>query len=177
MSRSPSPASSLDYFQSDGSASEEEYRPSSSRRAPPKRRGPPLATSAGASGSSGKKGTTLKINLSALARARDTAAAHPADGPIEEEEEGVEEEEDFETLTGGRIVDMSNRELKKDHTARPLWVDESGHMYVLVSCFFAYPDYSSLIPRLKDQGGKGPGWEEEAARTWVSKLSPRRIKG
>jgi DNA excision repair protein ERCC-3 len=32
---------------------------------------------------------------------------------------------------GSRVVDLSNRELKKDHSARPLWVDEAGHMYVV----------------------------------------------
>lgn len=137
MSRSPSPASSLDYFQSDGSASEDEYDPSPARRAPGKRR-----IGATGNGGAGKKGLTIKINLSALARARDTAAAHPADGAVEEDEEADGgEEEDMELMMGGTVVDLSNRELKKDHTARPLWVDESGHMYVISHSYPSCPGY------------------------------------
>ena len=55
MSRSPSPASSLDYLGSDKSGNEEEYVPSSHRRTLTKRRAP-----------GNKSGPVLKINLSAL---------------------------------------------------------------------------------------------------------------
>jgi DNA excision repair protein ERCC-3 len=118
MSRSPSPASSLDYFQSSGSASEDDYQPR--RRAPVKRKT-----------ASAKKGPTIRINLSALARARDVAAAHPIEGDVEEDEYGVNDEEAgyLVGLLGRKGVDLSGQELKGDHAARPLWVDEYGNMY------------------------------------------------
>lgn len=68
MSRSPSPASSLDFLDSDGSS--DEYV-----RAPKKRKKAPL-----------------KINLTALKRAQDIASAYPAEGDIVEDVE-----EDYES--------------------------------------------------------------------------------
>jgi DNA excision repair protein ERCC-3 len=124
MSRSPSPASSLDYFQSSGSASEDDYVPRS--RAPGKRKG------GGAGGKKAGAGPKLKINLSALQRARDVAAAHPVEGDVDEDEYGVDDEETgyLDGLLGRKGVDLSSLELKADHAARPLWVDEYGNMYV-----------------------------------------------
>lgn len=124
MSRSPSPVSSLDFFESDGSASEDEYRPSAHKRAVNKRR--PAAVAA-PSGSGQKKGLTIKLNLSAAAR--HGAAMHPTDGDVDMDDEV---EEQVASVMGGRVVDLSNRDLKKDHSSRPLWVDEQGQMYVLL---------------------------------------------
>jgi DNA excision repair protein ERCC-3 len=130
MSRSPSPASSLDYFQSSGSASEDDYVPRS--RAPGKRKG-----GAASSGKKAGAGPKLKINLSALQRARDVAAAHPLEGDVDEDEYGVDDEEAgyLDGLLGRKGVDLSSLELKADHAARPLWVDEYGNMYVQFSMF------------------------------------------
>lgn len=116
MSRSPSPASSLDYLDSDES-SVEEYNPSSRPHAANKRRA-----------AGGKKGPPLKINLSALRRARDVAAAHPTEGVVEDND--GEDWEDTEGIVGSRGVDLSSQPLKDDHAIRPLWVDENGNMYV-----------------------------------------------
>jgi hypothetical protein len=41
-------------------------------------------------------------------------------------------EEQVASVMGGRVVDLSNRDLKKDHASRPLWVDEQGQMYVML---------------------------------------------
>lgn len=116
MSRSESPASSLDFEASDKSGSEEEYNPSSRRRAPNKRV------------PGGKKGLSLKINLSALQRARDVAAAHPAEGDVEDDDGA--DWQDVEGVIGTRGVDLSGQPLKDDHAIRPLWVDDNGNMYV-----------------------------------------------
>lgn len=149
MSRSPSPASSLDYFQSDKSGSEQEYNPSSRRRAPGKRRVVP----------SGKKGVPLKINLSALQRAREVAAAHPAEGAIEDED-GLEDWEDTEGVDGTRGFDLSGQPLKDDHAIRPLWVDDNGNMYVIsslavlasgVDCWYSILEaFATLASRAQD---------------------------
>ncbi len=121
MSRSPSPASSLDYLDSAASGSEEEYNPSSRRRAPNKR----VVT--------GKKGgPSLKINLSALQRARDVAATHLVEGDVDDDDGA--DWQDEEGLVGSRGIDFSGQALKEDHAIRPLWVDDSGNMYVL-SCW------------------------------------------
>ncbi|CAD6582060.1 MAG: hypothetical protein TREMPRED_003163, partial [Tremellales sp. Tagirdzhanova-0007] len=101
MSRSPSPASSLDYLGSDKSGNEEEYVPSSHRRTLTKRRAP-----------GNKSGPVLKINLSALRR--------------EEPDDGLEDWGDREGLVGSHGVDLSGQPLKEDHAIRPLWVDENG---------------------------------------------------
>jgi DNA excision repair protein ERCC-3 len=130
MSRSDSPASSLDFISSDGSASEEEYRPSAHKRAGNKRRPIQANAVAGPSTSTavtgGKKSIKIRINVGAASRAG--AALHPVDGDVEMDE-AVEEQ--VAGVMGSRVVDLSNRELKKDHSARPLWVDEAGHMYVV----------------------------------------------
>jgi DNA excision repair protein ERCC-3 len=127
MSRSPSPASSLDFAQSSGgSGSEEEYTPVR-RKAPTARKAP--AATAGKKGKKGKAAAgPLKINLSALRRAQAVTSAHPAEGPIEDDEE-FGEGEFADGLIGARGVDLSGLELKADHAARPLWVDEHGNMY------------------------------------------------
>ena len=126
MSRSPSPASSLDFYQSD-LESEEEYTPR--QRAPTKRRAVPPASGAGG----GKKGgPTIKINLRAIREANDLAAQYPTDGNVEGDD-GVDNDEggDIEALIGRRGVDLSGQDLVRDHDLRPLWVDELGNMYVL----------------------------------------------
>lgn len=69
-----------------------------------------------------------KINLTALARSQAIAAAHPAEGDIGEDDDIQEQEEG---IIGRRGVDLSGLDLKADHAARPLWVDEHGNMYVL----------------------------------------------
>lgn len=111
MSRSPSPASSLDFVHSD--PSEDEYAPmrNRARARKPKKAAKPAA---------GKTG--LKINLSALQRA---AAAHPAEGQFDDEDEG---DDGFLDRLGGRAIDLSDETLKADHAARPLWIDEAGNM-------------------------------------------------
>ena len=68
-----------------------------------------------------------KINLTALARSQALSAAHPVEGDIEEDDD-IEEQE--EGIIGRRGVDLSGLDLKADHAARPLWVDEHGNMYV-----------------------------------------------
>jgi DNA excision repair protein ERCC-3 len=131
MSRSSSPASSLDFPPSDDSGSEADYNPSAHRRAATKRR--PAQSQAqsqavaGPSTGNGTKKIKIKINLGASARS--AAALHPMDGDVDIDDEV---EEQVAGVMGSRVVDLSNRELKKDHAARPLWVDESGHMYVFV---------------------------------------------
>ncbi|ORX41081.1 putative general RNA polymerase II transcription factor [Kockovaella imperatae] len=120
MSRSPSPASSLDFYQSDAS-SEEEYRPR--RRTADKRGGGSggSATAAASAWTAPKtSGTTkIRINLGALRNAQAAAAAHPAEGEIDE---------DVEEIEGSRIVDLSDQGLVKDHHIRPLWVDDDGNI-------------------------------------------------
>jgi DNA excision repair protein ERCC-3 len=136
MSRSPSPASSLDFISSAGSESEEEYRPTAHKRAINKRRtvqaNAVAGPSSGGGGGGAKKAIKIKINLGAAARSG--AALHPVDGDVELDDDVLEEQ--VAGVMGSRVVDLSNRELKKDHSARPLWVDEAGHMYVMCSnCF------------------------------------------
>ncbi|RXK41677.1 DNA excision repair protein ERCC-3 [Tremella mesenterica] len=114
MSRSPSPASSLDYFESSGSASEDDYVPHS-RRAPRKA----VTSAAGPS-----KKITLKFNLSAINQSIQAAAEHPTEGAIEDDY--LMGNEDGSNTLGG--ADFSNQDLKKDHAARPLWVDEYGNI-------------------------------------------------
>jgi DNA excision repair protein ERCC-3 len=128
MSPSGSPASSLDFANSSGgSGSEEEYQPVRRRQAPTKR----AAAVAGKKGKKGKATQPIKINLSALRRAAAVTSAHPAEGDIEEDEPG--EGEYADGLIGARGVDLSGLELKADHAARPLWVDEHGNMYAISS--------------------------------------------
>lgn len=145
MSRSPSPASSLDYFQSDGSASEDDYTPH--RRGPNKRAAPAPAGQ--------KKATSLKINLSALKRARDVATAHPAEGDIEED---VYDDDGGDGFLGSGAVDLSEQPMKTDHELRPIWVDEYGNMYVF-TCLFGLVKgnnhsileaFAALAPRAQD---------------------------
>ncbi len=100
MSRSESPASSLDYIDSD--SSEEEYR----RPAPRKKK---------------TASAPLKINLTALKRAQDVASAYPSEDQVDIAEEEEFEEEDDE-------YDLSTETLKADHAARPLWIDSKGNM-------------------------------------------------
>jgi DNA excision repair protein ERCC-3 len=120
MSRSPSPVSSLDYLNSDFSASEDEYVPVR-RQAPAAKKRAPVAR--------GKKAGTLKINLSALARAQEAAAAHPAEGEEYDEGPEVDVAEGFlGGLLASRTTDLSGEDLKQDHAARPLWIDDDGNM-------------------------------------------------
>jgi len=100
--------SSLDFGASD--PSEDEYEPSSRRKAVvPKKKA---------------QGTGIKINLTALQRAREDET------PIEEEEyyEDGGGEGFLNGLAGRWGVDLSGESLKPDHAARPLWIDESGNM-------------------------------------------------
>ena len=127
MSRSPSPASSLDYFDSSGSASEDDYMPRSTRtrKVPQSARG-----AAGPSTSKGRK-ITLKLNLGAAGAAREVAVAHPAEGEVDEDDYEIGDEEGaVEGLMARRGADFSDQDLKRDHAARPLWVDEYGNMSV-----------------------------------------------
>ena len=110
MSRSPSPASSLDFFDSDPS-DEEEYRPRKSL----KRRG-----AAAASGASAKKTTKVTLNLKAARQ----AAATPVPGL----DEGDDFDEEEYAVVGRRGIDLSAQELVRDHEIRPLWVDDEGNM-------------------------------------------------
>ena len=126
MSRSPSPASSLDFYDSDPS-SEEAYTPR--RRAPTKRNGA-LANAVAGPSNGGAKTTKIRINLGSLRVSRDVAAQHPADGEVEEDENAQFDGEE-DGLLDSRIVDLSQQGLVKDHHIRPLWVDEDGNMYVI----------------------------------------------
>lgn len=127
MSRSPSPASSLDFVDSDDSGSDEVYTPVRRRAPATKKRG-----AVKRNGGAAAPVAPLKINLSALARAQAVTAAHPADGEIDEDEAMDDGGELLDGLMGGgRGVDLSGLELKVDHAARPLWVDEHGNMYAL----------------------------------------------
>lgn len=128
MSRSPSPASSLDFVDSDPSGSEDEYQPVARPKAPPK---PQKA--AGGGGAAARPSSGIKINLTALQRAREVQAAHPADTGEEAYEEyqpGEDEEGGFlgGEVVGPRVVDLSSESLKADHSSRPLWIDGSGNM-------------------------------------------------
>jgi DNA excision repair protein ERCC-3 len=128
MSDAESPASSLDFISSDDSDSGGEYAPATHKRALNKRR--PATTTNAAAGSStsgARKALKIKINLGSSARSG--AALHPVEGDVEMDDEI---EEQVAGVMGSRVMDLSNRELKKDHSARPLWVDEAGHMYVLL---------------------------------------------
>lgn len=117
MSRSPSPASSLDFVDSDPSGSEDEY-------APVKRRAPAKAPARGGAAAA----TGIKINLTALQRAREVASSHPADGAVDYDDGGDDGGGFLEGLVGRRGIDLSDENLKADHAARPLWIDESGNM-------------------------------------------------
>lgn len=129
MSRSESPASSLDFISSDGSASEDEYRPQAHKRALNKRRTAPAPANAVASGSGSGSGakTGIKIKINLGAAARQGASLHPIEGDVEDDEI----QDQVASVMGSRVVDLSNRDLKKDHASRPLWVDEAGNMYVM----------------------------------------------
>ncbi|WVQ63251.1 uncharacterized protein L199_001402 [Kwoniella botswanensis] len=143
MSRSPSPASSLDFFESDPS-SEEEYVPV--RRA--RKVGPAAGGSKKVLGGAKAGGPKIKINLSALQRAQEVAVAHPADGPIEEEDYGVGDEDDegyFDGMIGKRGIDLSNQALKSDHALRPLWVDDKGNIIVEAFAPFARQAQDFLV--------------------------------
>jgi hypothetical protein len=105
MSRSESPASSLDFYDSD--PSEEEYRPQRTA----KRSGPSAAPV--------KKGLTIKLNLGSAKGA-----------PVQEQEfDASYDAYDEEGPMQSRIVDLSGQDLVRDHAIRPLWVDEQGNMY------------------------------------------------
>ncbi|WWD20644.1 hypothetical protein CI109_105120 [Kwoniella shandongensis] len=147
MSRSPSPVSSLDFFESDPS-DEEEYAPVR-RRVPGKAAGgsKKVANGGGGGAAGGSKGK-VKINLTALRRARDVEVAHPADGPIEEEDDGVGDEDDegyFDGMIGKRAIDLSNQQLKADHGLRPLWVDDRGNIIVEAFAPFAKQAQDFLV--------------------------------
>lgn len=123
---SPAP-SSLDFAAS--GESEDEYIPVRRARQAPKR-GTGAGAGARGGGAAPKKGPT--INLGALKRAQALAAVHPVEGDVEDDE--VLEGGEF-MGQGKRIaIDLSDLDLKPDHAARPLWVDESGHMYVILQC-------------------------------------------
>jgi len=106
MSRSESPASSLDFYDSD--PSEEDYRPHRIR----KRGGPSIAPA--------KKGLTIKLNLG-------VGRGAPAQ---EEEFDASYDAYDEDGNMQSRVVDLSGQDLVRDHAIRPLWVDEQGNMYV-----------------------------------------------
>jgi len=105
MPRSESPASSLDFYDSD--PSEEEYRPQRTER------GGPLTAPA-------KKGLTIKLNLGA---GRAAPQEEEFDASYDAYDEGVR----------SHVVDLSGQDLVRDHEIRPLWVDEQGNMYVFSS--------------------------------------------
>ena len=109
MSRSPSPVSSLDFPDSDDS--EEAYRP----RAATRRRAP------------AKGSTVVRLNLSAAKSVATTAALHAVEGDVEDDDGRTGGYED-NSGDRRRALDMSMQELKGDHMARPLWVDEEGSM-------------------------------------------------
>lgn len=71
--------------------------------------------------------TGIKINLTALQRARTAQAAHPAEEQEYDDEEGGGEGF-LNSLAGRWGVDLSGESLKPDHAARPLWIDEAGNM-------------------------------------------------
>ncbi|KAL1409841.1 DNA repair helicase RAD25 [Vanrija albida] len=118
MSSRASTPESLDYYQS--ADSEEEYTPV-------KRRVPPKAPAArrGAAAATG-----IKINLTALQRAREVASAHPVDGAVDYDDVGggSGDEGFLENLVGKQGIDLSGEVLKADHSARPLWIDEKGNI-------------------------------------------------
>jgi hypothetical protein len=153
MSGSLSPASSLDYFESDASGSEAEYTPATHRRAANKRR--PANAVAGPSTSTapagGKKALKIRINVGAASSSRAGAAMHPMEGDVEMDEEV---EEQVAGVMGSRVMDLSNRELKKDHAARPLWVDEAGHMYVVILAI-GYTDNRQYSRGIRTMGSSG----------------------
>ncbi|OCF45679.1 DNA excision repair protein ERCC-3 [Kwoniella heveanensis CBS 569] len=143
MSRSPSPASSLDFFESDPS-SEEDFIP----RRRVRKVGPALGGSKKVAGGPSKGAPKIKINLTALQRSREIEAAHPADGPIEEDDVGEGDEDDegyFDGMIGKRGVDLSNQELKPDHALRPLWVDDKGNIIVEAFAPFARQAQDFLV--------------------------------
>jgi len=115
MSRSPSPASSLDFFESDAS-SEQEYRP----RRTTKR-------TAAAAAASKRAGPSAKVNPRVAQRA--AQAMDEVLGDEYDEEDG----EEGSGLVGRRGIDLSGQELVRDHEIRPLWVDEQGNMFVSFS--------------------------------------------
>ena len=115
MSREGSPASSLDYFQSDEDSDDNEYAPGSTARATPSARGGPSTT----------RPITIKLNLSAVKQPSQRTVAevvedddtHPYYGGVEGDGDGF-----------SGAVDLSSQDLKPDHQARPLWVDEHGNI-------------------------------------------------
>jgi hypothetical protein len=57
---------------------------------------------------------------------------------VEEDEDEDDEAEEF-GVVGRRGIDLSNQELVRDHEYRPLWVDEEGNMYVILTLPIALP--------------------------------------
>lgn len=125
MSRSSSPASSLDFYDSDPS-SQEDYRP---RR----------TTKRTAIASSSKKTTTVRLNLGAARNVPEASIANVEEDDYEDEREGG--------LIGRRGVDLSKQELVRDHDFRPLWVDDEGNMYV-ITAFFSCPCTGIVLCRI-----------------------------
>lgn len=116
MSRSPSPASSLDFVSSNGgSSSESDFGPSRRRQAK-KTRQPPQQ----------KKKITLKLNVGGVRAAREAGPSALQELPQDEYDD---DEDDAEGLQIDRRADLSRHGLKDDHDLRPLWVDEYGNMY------------------------------------------------
>lgn len=121
MSRSPSPASSLDFVSSDGGSSSGSDYGGSRRRQPKKAAGRPPPQQ--------RKKITLKLNVGGVRASRDAVAAHQAMA----EDEYDDEEDGTEGLQINRRADLSRQGLKDDHDLRPLWVDEYGNMQVVSS--------------------------------------------
>lgn len=118
MSRSASPASSLDFFESDAS-SEEEYRP---RR-----------TTKRTAGGTNKSGPSVKLTINPRVVQR---AQQAMDEVLDDE---YDDEEEGGGIVGRRGVDLSAQELVRDHEIRPLWVDEQGNMSVYILFYHLSP--------------------------------------
>ncbi|EAL23231.1 hypothetical protein CNBA5750 [Cryptococcus deneoformans B-3501A] len=141
MSEPSSPASSLDFFESDASAdSDYDEAPRRTRKQPSKKYGARHGTSTPTASGSGS-GTKIKINLSSLQR-----RAVEGNTAVEQEEEGDEDEEGyFDGLIGKRGVDLSGQTLKGDHSLRPLWVDDRGNIIVEAFAPFAKQAQDFLV--------------------------------
>ncbi|ODN83005.1 hypothetical protein L202_01236 [Cryptococcus amylolentus CBS 6039] len=138
MSEVSSPASSLDFFESDGSDGSDYGAP---RRAPVARKPTKKANARSGAGSLAPAKKSLKINLTALQRKQAGANAQAAG----DEEVSGDEDEAFDGLIGSRGVDFSNQELKSDHSLRPLWVDDVGNIIVEAFAPFAKQAQDFLV--------------------------------
>ncbi|WVO17278.1 hypothetical protein L204_104970 [Cryptococcus depauperatus] len=130
MSGASSPASSLDFFESDAASDESDYTPRK-----PVRKAAPLRKNAKVTSTTR---TNIRINLSVPKNSAVTTLDRS-------EGAGIEDERYYDDLTGKRVVDLSGQHLKSDYSLRPLWVDDRGNIIVEAFAPFAKQAQDFLV--------------------------------